>query len=158
MKKINFLKIIGVTVLFACFSQQSHAQDKKFGVGGVINGPNGISVKAWISEDMAIGGAISFSIDDQWGFFQIHADFLKHKLFNQDSDTGDFHIYYGGGLRYFTSDSFDEIGIRLPVGVSYVFKDLPFDLFLETAPVVVVDPRFYTEFEGGAGFRFYFGK
>ena len=49
-----------------------------------------------------------------------------------------------------------RIGIRVPVGILYLFESVPIDLFLEIVPIFDLYPA--TEFtaNAGLGIRYYF--
>ena len=49
-----------------------------------------------------------------------------------------------------------ELGIRIPVGLSYQFESGPFEAFLELVPVFNLLPQTRLDFDGGIGVRYYF--
>lgn len=50
-----------------------------------------------------------------------------------------------------------DFGFRVPVAVSLLHDRLPFEVYVDVVPGVSVFPRPAFLFEGGAGFRYYFG-
>ena len=93
-------------------------------------------------------------------------DYLFHnfEVLGSPGQKSQLPLYYGLGGRVKLKDNSNNknkdndtlVGIRLPVGVSYLFKDAPVDLFGEIAPILDVVPE--TDFGWGAalGARFYF--
>jgi hypothetical protein len=49
-----------------------------------------------------------------------------------------------------------RVGIRIPVGVEYIFEGQPVCLFLEIAPIVDVVPETEANVNGGIGVRLIF--
>lgn len=139
-------------------SQTANAQDRGFGVGAAIGGPDGLSYKAWMSQNSALAGLITFNVSEASSGFYTHADYLIHKFYeNLDWEIGTLHYYYGGGVSFEWMDSAvdDRLSLRLPAGFGFNFYDVPVDLFLELAPTVTVSPEFDFFFNGNMGFRFY---
>jgi hypothetical protein len=48
------------------------------------------------------------------------------------------------------------VGVRVPVGLSYIFDDAPVDIFVEIAPTIDFVPDVRGEITGGIGIRFWF--
>lgn len=150
-------KLIILLVFFAGFSlsQTLHAQDRTFGLGGMVGDPTGVSAKIWFSEDNAIAGGLSFGLADEISFFWLTADFLFHRPFDINWEAGSLHSYYGPGLSYYSGSRNDEISIRAPLGLGFNFTEVPVEIFFEVVPYIDIDPEFFFSFMGGAGFRFY---
>ncbi|MDX1637948.1 MAG: hypothetical protein R3281_08270 [Balneolaceae bacterium] len=155
-------KLLTITLLCATITltaELAHAQDEGFGIGAMINGPTGISYKAWINEDIAIGGAVTFNISENFSSFYTHADVLMHGTGENGSfnmESGDLRLYYGGGVRLTFDDFSDDtdFGIRVPVGTVYQFEDTPADVFFEFVPTILFND-FNFGFDGALGFRYY---
>lgn len=146
------------TVFFLVFllslSVSSRAQEKKFGLGIILGEPTGVIFKYWTSKTTA------FDIAGSWSFvgensFHLHADYLYHNFDLFKVDRGKLPVYYGIGARLSLQDR-TRFGVRLPLGLSYMFDKAPFDIFLEIGPVLDLVPA--TEFNilGFIGFRYYF--
>ena len=139
-------------------SQTVQAQDRGFGVGAAIGGPDGLSYKAWTGSNSAIAGVLTFNVSDNFTSFYTHADYLIHKFYDElDWEVGNLLYYYGGGVAFQWYDSAldDRLSIRLPGGFGFNFTDVPVDVFLELAPTITVSPEFNFSFNGNMGFRFY---
>ncbi len=50
----------------------------------------------------------------------------------------------------------NELGVRIPLGLDYVFQEAPFDVFIEVAPIVNLVPETEFDLSGGVGVRFWF--
>lgn len=152
------------TITFLCAaltltSQLAYGQDEGFGVGGMLNGPTGISYKAWISQEVALAGGVSFNISEISSSFYTHADILKHPSSEEGSfrvASGKMVMYYGAGVRVSFDDLTDntDFGVRFPLGSAYQFEESPTDVFFELAPTILIDD-FNFGFNGAIGFRYY---
>lgn len=153
-----FVAIIIVAVLFMCNPEAPKAQanpdgGNNFGVGIILGEPTGLTIKSWNGDQSA------FSIGAAWSLAEnealhLHADYQLHSWF-QDIETGRFAFYYGiGGRIIFTDEA--KVGARVPLGLNYVFDDLPFDFFMEAAPILDFSPDVELSGNGGIGARYYF--
>ncbi|HKK46557.1 MAG TPA: hypothetical protein VJ964_13615, partial [Balneolaceae bacterium] len=134
MKKSFAVFLIGLTLIL--MSEVTYAQQSGFGVGAVINGPTGLSYKAWIDQRVAIGGALSFTFGDGLDSFYTQADVEVHSkdLFsNKNPMPASLNLYYGGGvgLTFNSQNVEDDVDLRGVVGTTYGFEDAPMDLFFE---------------------------
>lgn len=144
----------------------ARAQDD-FGIGVILAEPTGLSAKLWLNEREAIDAAAAWSFSD-YRSFQFHADYLIHRfdLFrNVDTTVGRPALYFGVGGRLKLgdddgrgSDEDDRLGIRVPVGMTYVFAQAPFDVFGEVVPVLDIAPDTEVDLNAAVGGRFYFGR
>jgi len=158
MKKAAAIFLTGL--LFILVSQVSYAQQSGIGFGAVINGPTGISYKAWIDQRVAIGGAVTFEFGDGIDRFYTQADVQVHSknLFSSSNPMpASLNLYYGGGIGIEINDQNvnDNVDLRGVLGTTYSFEDAPMDLFFELAPTIrIVDyTRFF--FNGAIGFRYF---
>lgn len=154
---MDFIKTITLSFVFLFLisgtaSAQAHRGDGgNFGLGVMLGEPTGVSVKSWNSERTAfdIGGAWSLGRGEA---LHLHADFLWHSWFD---DTEELAFYYGiGGRVIFTDDA--HAGVRVPFGLNYVFRNVPFDLFVEAAPILDLTPDVEFAGNGALGIRYYF--
>ena len=87
--------------------------------------------------------------------FQIQADYLIHNFNLIKVSKRELPFYFGiGGRLKFSTDVI--LGVRVPLGLAYIFADEPFDVFLEIVPILDVLPK--TDFTIGAaiGGRYFF--
>jgi hypothetical protein len=131
-----------------------------FGVGIILGQPTGASVKYWLNDTLAIDGAIGASFNDDEDNdteFYVHSDVLWHNFDLLPVPKGRLPVYFGvGGLLRFRDNEDNQFGIRIPVGVSYMFDNAPIDVFVEIAPAIDLTPDVSGEVTGGIGIRFWF--
>ncbi|HKL19919.1 MAG TPA: hypothetical protein VJ905_13170 [Halalkalibaculum sp.] len=151
-----------ITALFCCtlltFSQISYAQQSGVGLGAILNGPTGISVKVWLSEDLAVDGALGLQLSENFQSVYIHSDILYHNdSLNEELDLNNSSLrsYYGAGLRVVFQDFNDIVGLRFPVGLTYSLTNAPLGTFFELAPTFDIEPNFQFSFAGAIGLRYY---
>lgn len=154
--------MIKKTLILAAFSvffiSLSFADDytitKKFGLGVMLGEPSGISGKYYLNETNAIDFGLGYSIATE-GKLNIHIDYLHHKegVFNTDQRL---ILHYGFGAKIKTYSGDDAFGVRGVVGITWTQDDLPFDAFIEIAPVFILLPSTELELDASIGARFYF--
>jgi hypothetical protein len=129
----------------------------RFGVGVVLGEPIGGSVKYFFNDTMAIDGAAGWSARDHSDLY-LHSDILWHNYDLLPVSQGRLPVYFGvGGLARFRSHNEDnQVGIRVPVGISYLFNNAPLDVFGEIGPAIDLAPLIRGEITGGIGVRFWF--
>lgn len=156
MKK--YILILTVGLLLIAGTNYAYAQQKgQFELGGIINSPTGVSAKGWINEQVAIDGALSFSLSDNFSSVYLHSDILFHSnsLNGKLGLTGsNADAYYGAGLRFSGGDLDEHLGLRFPGGITYGIDDTPLITFFEIAPVLDVSPDVGLRFAGAVGARF----
>jgi len=164
---------IAVAILAGLISTCAFAQDKpglgfaqgNLGIGLILGEPTGLSVKYWLDEEHAVDGGVAWSFWDGDGF-QLHSDFLWHNfdlLDNPGGVDGKLPVYLGVGARLkfrddegrHHDDNDTVFGIRVPLGISYVFDGKPLDLFAEIAPILDLTPDVELNFSLAVGVRFY---
>ncbi|MBN1115711.1 MAG: hypothetical protein JXA77_00780 [Bacteroidales bacterium] len=141
-------------VLFACFAAISFSQDKKLGLGVILYEPTGISGKMWTGETTAFDAAAGWSLGSV-DVLHLHADFLAHRFDLINVNKGRLPLYFGIGAKLVLADD-PRIGIRVPVGLSYLFSDAPLDAFLEIVPTLDLIPSTDFDIDGALGLRYYF--
>ncbi|MFP4471057.1 MAG: BAPKO_0422 family outer member beta-barrel protein [Bacteroidales bacterium] len=147
-----------------------HAQEGRegFGVGVIVGEPTGISIKTWTGNTTAIQAAAAWSFSG-YNSFQFHLDYLFHNfsLFNSEDMNGALPVYIGVGGRLKLAEDADPdpgnddvndeaaIGLRVPLGISYIFGEAPLDVFLEVVPILDVVPDTDFDLNGAVGIRVY---
>ncbi len=141
-----------LVVMILALAGISNAQGK-LGLGIIVGEPTGISGKMKISSDNAFDGAVGWSFN-KYGAIHVHADYLNNivKLGN------DLPLYIGIGGRVKLSSGTDDsrIGARIPIGIVYEPSTKPFDLFIETVPMLDIVPSTEFNWNAAAGVRYYF--
>jgi hypothetical protein len=64
-------------------------------------------------------------------------------------------FYYGIGGRIKTSDD-ARIGVRVPLGLAYLFQNVPVDIFLEVVPILDLTPKTDFRINAALGARYFF--
>ena len=150
--------LIVAALLLVVFPQIAAAGSNKSGLGvGIIVGePTGIDAKYWLGSDSALQGAVAWSTSSNSNL-HLHLDYIVHKWNLIDVSSGSMPLYFGiGGRIKFRENSGDDVGIRIPIGLSYMFSDDPFDLFLEVVPILDLSPDTDFGFNGAIGGRWFF--
>ncbi len=151
--------LISIVITISIFAvlETAQAQDRKFGIGGIIGDPDGITAKGWLSESTAIAGAISLNLGSDYSWFLIQADFLKQNTVAVWEEAL-LQTHFGGGVRVVSGDFSEYIALRAPIGIDVNTINAPMEVFIEVVPTIDVDPEFFFYFTGAMGFRYYFGS
>ncbi|MBI5216239.1 MAG: hypothetical protein HY960_10845 [Ignavibacteriae bacterium] len=153
MKQLQFLFLLFILIITSNFS--SFSQDKGFGLGIILGEPTGISGKYWLDERSAIDGAVA------WSFYRgssihIHGDYLFHNRSAFETEEP-LALYYGVGGRLKSGDKIQtQLGLRGVVGIDYLARTVPIDVFLELSPILDFAPATEFFFNAGLGARFFF--
>ena len=155
--RITFVAV--ATLIMLLISTDSFARKDGFGLGVIIGEPTGPSFKVWTGPKTAIDGAVAWSLDGNEDI-HLHMDYLIHDFSVAKVDQGRFPLYYGigGRIRFHDGNQDDQIGVRIPVGMAYLFAKSQLELFFEVVPIVDLAPDTELDFNGGVGIRFYIGK
>jgi hypothetical protein len=178
------LFILSVLVLATATtaSAEPYRSKSRFGLGLELGAPTGLAGKYFVGGgQFAVQGGVG--IIEGWGDdgLHIHAEALWHPATITRSRTVDIAMHVGVGGRIFHHewggpracwdgrDYYDDcddthVGVRAPIGVSFMFNQTPMDLFVELALVVDVlhvnDDYMYDHdhagLHGALGGRFYF--
>ena len=150
MQKFKF-----VTILFSLFIISSiNAQSNGVGVGLIVGEPTGISGKYWTGSTTAFDAALAWSFVDE-NAFQIHADYLFHNIRLISVSEGKLPFYYGIGARLKTANDI-KLGVRVPLGLAYLFQNVPIDIFVEVVPILDVIPKTDFQINAALGARYFF--
>ncbi|MFZ5476576.1 MAG: hypothetical protein ACOZNI_07350 [Myxococcota bacterium] len=137
-----------------------------FGIGVILGLPTGLSAglrpegsRAWFDAALA------------WSFVNdtvdTHADvlFIVYDARTDDIPDMRFPFSVGVGPRLHlgddptdTSAALWQVGVRVPVGMSFIHDGFPLEGFLELVPGLSLAPTTQPFFEAAVGARFYFGK
>ena len=129
----------------------------RFGAGIIIGEPTGADLKFWLNDTMAVDGAVGWSTYDNSDLY-LHSDVLWHKFDLITVPQGRLPVYFGvGGLvRFRNNHQSNDVGVRAPIGVSYIFDQSPVDIFAEIGPAIDFAPDVHGEVTGGIGIRYWF--
>lgn len=148
-------KILTVLFVLTIFLQlKINAQDRGFGLGIILGEPSGVSGKLWTTSENAFdfGAAWSFSGD---GDLLLQADYVWHIFRLIPVSEGKLPFYVGVGGRVVFSNK-AKFGVRVPLGLDYLFSNAPVDIFLELVPILNLAPDTDFDFNGGIGVRYWF--
>ncbi|MBI4549134.1 MAG: hypothetical protein HY707_14215 [Ignavibacteriae bacterium] len=151
----NIILATSVIVCLLLVTTSSLSQDRGFGIGVIVGEPTGISMKGWLSSTSALDVGLAWSFAKETSF-HIHGDYLLHS-FNVFKTQERIPLYYGIGGRIKTGRREDDrVGLRMVVGIGYIFRDAPVDLFVEVAPILDLAPSTDFRMNAGLGARFFF--
>lgn len=153
MKRVEQFTLIIFIILFSNF-QNLPAQQTKFGIGIILGEPTGITSKYWINSNSAFVGGLSWSFKDNDALY-MHLDYVNHDYTLIGVNRGKLAVYYGIGGKILLAKE-TNIGVRIPVGLNYIFQGTPIDLFLELVPSLNLIPSTTFDIGGGVGVRYYF--
>jgi hypothetical protein len=146
--------VFAILVVLALLPATAAAQREGFGVGIIVGEPTGISIKQWLSSKTAVDAAIAWSFARE-SSFHLHADYLVH-AFDEFQTTEAVPLYYGIGGRLKSSKGGDaRLGVRGVIGIGYLFREAPIDLFFEMAPILDLTPSTELSINGGFGARYF---
>jgi hypothetical protein len=150
-----------LVALLSCFFfviSFSYAQDRGFGVGVVTGEPTGLSVKIWTGPTNALQFSLAWRNEDEFfgNRLNISGDYLWHS-FDAIQSTYRFPVYYGVGGRLISGGRERDIfGVRGVVGIDFLPRTVPLDVFLQFVPMLVLTPSTGIDAEAGLGLRFFF--
>jgi len=149
-----FRSIVSFLLTVVLLYSAAVAQEKNFGLGIIAGEPTGLSGKLWTEKRTALDAAVAWSFGKGSKLY-LHGDYLFYNfnLFNVES--GQLPLYYGiGGKLKLGGDN--TVGIRIPVGLNYIFANAPLDVFFEIVPVLDLIPGTEFDLNGGVGIRYFF--
>ncbi len=156
--------VLAAIVLFASHGLASaQSRSSRFGLGGMVGEPTGLSMKLRLSPAFAIDFGVGFGGFGP-GYGQVHADFLGAVNLTEHSRAG-MDIYFGGGPRLafadhggsrWNGDSGVWLGVRGAVGLVWEFTQRHLDVFVEAAPTLWLLQGVYFDVGGAVGARYWF--
>ena len=157
------VRFVVISILVClCFSGTGFAQIDGLGVGVMLSNPTGVSLKKWSGSTTAIGGGVAWGFGNQ-DTFRVHIDYLFHNFALFEVPKGSLPLYYGiGGQIEFEDIGIEsqkddnEVGVRAPIGINYIFEDSPVDAFFELVPRFNFAPSTKFKISGGIGIRYFF--
>lgn len=170
--------ILGIVLTGSLAAAEPYQSPSRFGLGLELGAPTGLSAKYFAHGQFAVQGGIGVLdgwYDDGW---HMHAEAVWHPVLLGRGPTVTVPLHVGVGGRLLRHDfsggvCFDgrvyyqcgdtHLGVRAPIGVSFIFNKTPMDLFIEAA--LVVDVIHFNDdymrhrdvgLDGALGGRFYF--
>ena len=142
-----------LVTLFFCTT--TVAQDRGFGLGIIVGEPTGLSFKKWSGDTTAIGGAIAWSFGKK-NELHLHGDYLVHNFDVFQVEKEKLALYHGIGGRIKIIKDKSRVGVRIPLGINYIFEKASLDIFLEFVPLLDLVPSTNFELNGAIGIRYFF--
>jgi hypothetical protein len=148
------------------FAAYASGQERHFGLGVVVGEPTGISAKYWTTPSNALTFGVGWYhqavvwVGPHRYYYagtrlHIHADYLWHS-FEAIQSTERFPLHYGIGARLETGNAFPgSFGVRGVVGLSWLPRGTPLDVFLELAPTLFLAPSTGIGMGAGIGVRYF---
>ncbi|MFO7847106.1 MAG: hypothetical protein R6V27_11120 [Balneolaceae bacterium] len=134
------------------FAQANNDGRQNIGIGLMAGEPTGVTFKSWFNRETAYDIGAAWSLSGRNEAVHLHANFLYHLWF-EESDNLAFTFGIGGRV-IFAGDA--KAGVRIPLGLNYVFDDAPFDMFVEAVPILDLSPDVEFAGNGAFGVRYYF--
>jgi hypothetical protein len=148
-------KLFGLLFILITFIQINlMAQQKDFGLGIILGEPTGVSAKLWTSGENAFDFAAAWSFQGE-GNLLLQADYVWHIFRLIPVESGRLPFYVGVGAEVIFSDN-PVLGVRVPLGLDYLFANAPVDIFVELVPILRLAPSTDFDFAGGIGARYWF--
>lgn len=152
MKQICNVIVFLLVFLLLCASAVEGRNG--LGIGVILGEPTGISLKLWSSSTTAIDAAAAWSFKKE-GKLHLHMDYLFHNFKLFKVRHGKLPLYFGiGGRVKFEEET--RVGVRFPVGVCYILRDTPIDIFFEIVPLLDLAPETDFNFNASIGVRYFF--
>jgi hypothetical protein len=152
--------IVPNLALLALLAAPPAANNRPFGLGVILGEPSGISAKYFLDQRHALDLALDFSaVDDA---FYVHGDYVLHLPGVLPSLPGGLWLAYvgvGGKLKLRERDrKSDEasLSVRIPLGITWMPRGAPIDVFVELVPGVRVLPSTDPDLDAGLGVRWFF--
>ncbi|NLG19637.1 MAG: hypothetical protein GX556_20140 [Fibrobacter sp.] len=146
MKKTLLILILSI------FTVKSQDLVPLWEVGVILGEPSGLSAKYWFTEKSAVNAAAGWSFREF--SLDLSADYHYH-YFWPEIDPGQLPVFFGLGATLQIADN-SFLGVRIPVGVEYLFEGPPLSAFVEIVPEMTVIPETNWTLAGGLGLRFVF--
>lgn len=146
--------VLALALTTVLFCGKTVAKEGDFGLGVIVGEPTGLSGKLWTEDSTAVDGVAAWSFGKR-SALHLHADYLFHNFGLFKVEKGKLPIYFGIGGRIKFEDN-SKVGVRIPVGIEYIFTGAPLDIFLELVPLLDLVPSTEFRFNGGIGVRYFF--
>lgn len=144
-----------ILLILLSVSTMNFSQERGFGAGIIIGEPTGLSGKLWLLGGNALDMAAAWSFKGN-GALLLQADYVFHTFNLIKVESGKLPLYYGIGGRIILHDNDTYLGIRVPVGLDYMFNNAPVDIFVEIVPILDLTPATDFDIGAGIGVRYWF--
>ena len=162
MKNILLSLVLSLCVGTAFAGQHKRTDPPKgLGVGIVMGVPTGISLGYRVSPKSYFDAAVAWSVTHDSVHIHVDSLFEITQIVDPNAPQYQFPLYTGLGIRLQiapanSSQVYSLLGIRAPVGITFLPQVAPFEVFAEIAPVLSIYPSTRINFDGAIGARYYF--
>ena len=172
MKRMPAFALICIALALPAFSDPSRAQAEKstttiqlagkpadgpMGIGIFLGQPTGLTFEIDLSATSWVDFKAAWSLGGKNGsalLLQGNYEYAFPALFAIENET--FTPFFGAGAVVGVSTGAVSIGARVPGGVSYRFRNIPLELFIEAGLDIYLFPAFALDGSGGLGARYRF--
>lgn len=148
------MKRLAIALCLLAPGSVARAQDRgSLGLGVVAGDPTALTLKTFLSRDLALDAGFGFS-----GDAVLYGGALWHSwnLLPQPR-RGRLAAYAGLGPRFELAHRDTEFGLRAMIGTAYWVAAHPIEAFFELGPVFPLERESGVDLDAGIGLRFYFG-
>jgi len=138
--------------LFGSFFYGANVSLKHLALGVFLGSPTGISIGYFANNTHVINGVIGWNFGRNTSLL-LTADYTYR--WDVSISSGALFLYAGIGGLVNISDHVD-IGLRIPLGVSYFTPQIPLEIFFELGPGMRLIPATDPFLNGGLGIRWRF--
>lgn len=147
-KRVAVTAALAVIVLAAAPMGAGAQVRSGLGVGIQVGEPTGLAAINWLGGGNAVDMVAAWSFVGG-GSVYFHADYQFHNFVENP-----LSLFAGVGGFIVLQDN-PLLGIRVPLGLTFLFQEAPLDVFLEVAPGITLAPATDFFVNGGIGIRFY---
>ncbi len=159
------------------FGTSDFDANKTFGLGLELGDIGGVSGKLFVTRNQAIDFGIGdlyegYYVDHNNGGIHLYADYLWHPFVLTKVEAFELPFYVGVGGRFWdfgyacdaggnNCRSADLFGIRVPLGITFDFNNVPLDIFVQVVPTLDFYHQYephtvYLDFDFSVGIRYWF--
>jgi len=149
-------------------------QGRQLGIGLQLGFPTALTLKYMLTGDQGIVGGIGVGTGWIAQALSLHLDYHYHPHTLVLGPPIKVSWYFGGGLwlgiaersvnpwfginyaNFFYGPVHVWLGLRAPIGVQMAFRELPFEIYVEGVPALVLFPSIGFGIGATIGARFYF--
>ncbi len=135
-------------------------EPKGLGVGLVLGQPTGVAVAQRFGTVGLLQGGIGYDFADE--SLHLSGDYIQNVAVLRSESTPKmryaFSVGLGGRILAGSGERLDGLGVRVPVGLTFLPLENALDVYFELAPVVLLYPSVDATLEGALGFRIYPGS
>ena len=136
-------------------SAMANPNRTSWGAGVMVGEPTGLSMKIWTGSARSVNLGAAWSLSSPNNHLHLHADMTFYNFSPFPVNRGSLPVYYGlGALARAGNEA--KLGIRIPLGINYLFAYPQLDMFFEIAPVLLLIDRTDFDIDAALGIRFFF--